>query len=229
MGITKQTLRELLSKGTTLESIFEFKEGQDCLIFKAEKFKETEDIIYIPDITLNEIEVTRPLDAEGIDHVIEHCCNGKDFINECRGNEQLAEALFDFDDWQYPCLQDILDGYAEEEFQEDYGCSLSFYQMPKYVIITKNQVYESESEKIVEEIVEEQEEKRKLLGLDGDHYVCHFFDSPYFSDSTEETSIEDAIQRLAIKDGYDMVQFQNGNYGFVAYYNGIVNGFEIVG
>ena len=93
MGITKQTLRELLSKGTTLESIFEFKEGQNCLIFKAEKFKDTEDIIYIPDITLNEIEVTRPLDAEGIDHVIQHCCNGKDFINECRGNEQLAEAL----------------------------------------------------------------------------------------------------------------------------------------
>ena len=209
MGITKQTLRELLSKGTTLESIFEFKEGQNCLIFKAEKFKDTEDIIYIPDITLNEIEVTRPLDAEGID--------------------QLAEALFDFDDWQNPCLQDILDGYDEEEFQEDYGCSLSFYQMPKYVIITKNQVYESEPEKIVEEIVEEQEEKRKLLGLDGDHYVCHFFDSPYSNDFTEETSIENAIQRLAIKDGYDMVQFQNGNYGFVAYYNGIVNGFEIIG
>lgn len=131
MGITKQTLRELLSKGTTLESIFEFKEGQNCLIFK----------------------------------------------------------------------------------------------MPKYVIITKNQVYESEPEKIVEE----QEEKRKLLGLDGDHYVCHFFDSPYSNDFTEETSIENAIQRLAIKDGYDMVQFQNGNYGFVAYYNGIVNGFEIIG
>ena len=141
MGITKQTLRELLSKGTTLESIFEFKEGQNCLIFKAEKFKDTEDIIYIPDITLNEIEVTRPLDAEGIDHVIQHCCNGKDFINECRGNEQLAEALFDFDDWQNPCLQDILDGYDEEEFQEDYGCSLSFYQMPKYVIITKTVSY----------------------------------------------------------------------------------------
>ena len=98
-------------------------------------------------------------------------------------------------------------------------------EMPRYVVITKNQVYESEPEKIVEE----QEEKRKLLGLDGDHYVCHFFDSPYFNDSTEETSIEDAIQRLAIKDGYDMVQFQNGNYGFVAYYNGIVNGFEIIG
>ena len=81
MGITKQTLRELLSKGTTLESIFEFKEGQDCLIFKAEKFKDTEDIIYIPDITLNEIEVTRPLDAEGIDHVIEHCCTNAEVMN----------------------------------------------------------------------------------------------------------------------------------------------------
>lgn len=41
--------------------------------------------------------------------------------------------------------------------------------------------------------------------------------------------IEFAIQHLAIKEGYDMVQFSNGNYGFVAYYNGVPNGFEIIG
>lgn len=225
MGITKQQLEELLSKGTTLETVFEFKEGQDCLIFKADEFKNTDDIIYIPDIFLNQIEVTRPLDEEGIRNAIAHCCTGKDFISECRGNEQLAIALFEYDGWQHPCLQDILEGYEEEEFYEEYGCSLSCFTMPRYVIITKNQVSNSEPEKIVEE----QEEKRRILGLDKDHYICHFFDSPYSNNSTEETSIEEAIQRLAIKDGYDMVQFQNGNYGFVAYYNGVVNGFEVVG
>jgi len=40
---------------------------------------------------------------------------------------------------------------------------------------------------------------------------------------------DDAIQHLAIKDGYDLIQFENGNYGYVAYYNGIENGFEILG
>ena len=34
---------------------------------------------------------------------------------------------------------------------------------------------------------------------------------------------------VAIKDGVDMVQFANGNYGFVAYYNGGINGFEVIG
>ena len=41
--------------------------------------------------------------------------------------------------------------------------------------------------------------------------------------------IEFAIQHLAIKEGYDMGQLSNGNYGFVAYYNGVPNGFEIIG
>ena len=41
--------------------------------------------------------------------------------------------------------------------------------------------------------------------------------------------IDDAIQCLAIKDGVDMVQFSNGNYGFVAYYSGDTNGFEVIG
>ena len=41
--------------------------------------------------------------------------------------------------------------------------------------------------------------------------------------------IDNAIEHLASKDGVDMVQFSNGNYGFVAYYNGKVNGFEVIG
>lgn len=97
--------------------------------------------------------------------------------------------------------------------------------MPSFFIITKNRVYVSEPE----DIIAEQREKKKILGLDGDAYLCHFFNCPFFNEFTLVTDINNAIQNLAIKDGVDMVQFHNGNYGFVAYYNGCVNGFEIIG
>ncbi len=38
----------------------------------------------------------------------------------------------------------------------------------------------------------------------------------------------DAVAALASKEGIDLVQFENGNYGFVAYYNENENGFEIL-
>lgn len=98
--------------------------------------------------------------------------------------------------------------------------------MLDYTIITRNRVYESEPE----DILAEQQEKRKILGLDKPKdYLCHFFDSGFFNESIEIIDIDCAIQYLAIKDGVDMVLFSNGNYGFVAYYNGEVNGFEIIG
>lgn len=97
--------------------------------------------------------------------------------------------------------------------------------MSEYTIITENRVFESEPE----DIVREQEEKMQILGLDGDNYLIHFFESPFMSDHRTEMPVREAIECLAIKDGYDMVQFPNGNYGFVAYYNGIENGFEIIG
>lgn len=97
--------------------------------------------------------------------------------------------------------------------------------MMDYVIITRNRVYESEPE----DILKEQLEKRKILGLEKGNFFCHFFDSPWFDALIMELEIDDAIQHLAIKDGVDMVQFSNGNYGFIAYYSGEVNGFEVIG
>ncbi len=98
-------------------------------------------------------------------------------------------------------------------------------KMPVYQIITRNRVDESEPE----DIIREQDEKRKILGLDDGNYLCHFFDSGFTTDRTIESQIDNAIQMLAIKEGYDLVQFENGNYGFVAYYDGEANGFEIIG
>lgn len=109
-------------------------------------------------------------------------------------------------------------------------------KLPKYRILTKKSVldipYENDeqNERELSALVDEQ---LVILGQTGilftDSYIIHFFDSAYTSDRTnEEMDIDDAIQHLAIKDGYDLVQFENGNFGFVAYYNGFENGFEIL-
>lgn len=36
------------------------------------------------------------------------------------------------------------------------------------------------------------------------------------------------IDGLNIKDGYDLVQWENGNIGFLAYYSTLLDGFEII-
>lgn len=59
-------------------------------------------------------------------------------------------------------------------------------------------------------------------------YLIHFFDSVFFDESHTVMTIDEAIEYLAIKDGVDLVQYANGSIGFVAYYNGNDNGFEIV-
>lgn len=97
--------------------------------------------------------------------------------------------------------------------------------LPRYTIITKARVYESEIEDITKEI----EEKREILHLDNEeNYICHFFDSNFHDEADEYIAIDDAIQMLAIKDGYDMVIFEGYGFGFVAYYNGKENGFAIL-
>ena len=93
--------------------------------------------------------------------------------------------------------------------------------MLDYTVITKHQVSNCDDP---EKIITEQEEKRKVFGLADDNlYLCKFSNKHlgFFT-------IDDAIQHLDIKEGFDMVQFSNGNIGFVAYYDGMPNGFEIL-
>ena len=120
--MTKEELKEKLIARENLSSLFKFIDGQDCLIYK-NKFEASNEIIYIPDICLNEIETESPLNDTEIDHVIHNCYTGNDFISECSGHENLAKELFEFVDWQHPNIQDLLDTYDEDEFKEKYGFS----------------------------------------------------------------------------------------------------------
>ena len=79
--------------------------------------------------------------------------------------------------------------------------------------------------------VDEQEKILKQNGLsstNGTEYLCHFFNSVFFDEQIRESCVDEAIEFLAIKDGVDIVRFNNGNIGFIAYYNGHENGFEIL-
>jgi len=107
--------------------------------------------------------------------------------------------------------------------------------LPKYKILTRKSIldipYENadQFEKECRLFVAEQDKilMEKDFSLDKDYYI-HIFESCFSDDDFIDEDINEAIQWLAIKDGYDLVQYENGNYGFVAYYNGTENGFEIL-
>ena len=117
MNVTKKDLKQSLEENyLPLNEIFNFTDGQDCLIYKATDFDKAEmdDIVYIPDICLNEIPINHiKYDEDEIDNILIHCITKQDFLDECKGNEKLARDLFDFVDWQHPDIQDLLDGWNE--------------------------------------------------------------------------------------------------------------------
>ncbi|HAU84604.1 MAG TPA: hypothetical protein DCW90_03575 [Lachnospiraceae bacterium] len=127
--MTKAELRKELEAGVKLEDIFEFTNGQDCLIYKGNfntlctrENPKNLDIIYIPDIYLNNIPIDRSVNKDEIDGIIHCCYTSSDFIFECGGHSILAEDLFNFVDWQHPDIQDFLDGYDDkEQFFKEYG------------------------------------------------------------------------------------------------------------
>lgn len=50
--MTAKELKKKLIEGYRLKDLFHFSDGQDCIIYKSD-FEITDDIIYIPDIDLN--------------------------------------------------------------------------------------------------------------------------------------------------------------------------------
>lgn len=122
--MTKEELKLRLKKGTVPEEIFEFEQGQECYIFKADwAMSKDDDIVYIPDLDLNELVTDRSLNDEEIENFLEHCCTKKRFLDEANGNEKVAEAIFDFCDWQHPDVQDLRGITDDDEAKEIYGIS----------------------------------------------------------------------------------------------------------
>ena len=111
--LTKQELRLQLQQGHTLNDILAFGPGQDCEIFKDDKFQPGDVIIYVPDVFLNHIPLDRPITDPELSEVLSSCYTGQDFIDECGGDIEKAERLFHYCDWQHP--SSAIDELANDE------------------------------------------------------------------------------------------------------------------
>ena len=115
---------EQLKTGKTLSDLFKLQMVRN-VIYKGD-FAATDDIIYIPDIDLNEIPINIPLTKERLKDIEYDLYSGNDFINECKGNVKLAKELFDWCDWSHPssAINDIVLGYEDDEFFEKFGIQI---------------------------------------------------------------------------------------------------------
>ena len=101
--ITKTMLRSQLQQCYALNDLLAFGPGQDCEIFKADKFYPGDVVIYVPDVCLNHVPLDRPITGpEELKDVLSQCYTGQDFIDECGGDAEKAERLFHYCDWQHP-------------------------------------------------------------------------------------------------------------------------------
>ena len=119
--MTKEELRAKLKSGEILDNLFHFTSGDVCLIFKAKAFQAGDEIIYIPDVDLNELVMDVPIVDDGeIEETLSCCYTGDDFVRECDGDMEMAENLFWLCDWQNPSsVADEMYAalYDEEDFQ----------------------------------------------------------------------------------------------------------------
>lgn len=101
--MTKKELQAGFQAGKTLCDMLVLRSGQCCEIFKAERFVPGDEIIYIPDLWLNDIPADRKVIAANyLEDILDCCYTGDDFIEICGGDEGTAQRLFDFVDWQHP-------------------------------------------------------------------------------------------------------------------------------
>ena len=114
--MTKQELQEYLKAGYFMDDAFDFGPGQDCDIFKADRFELGDEIIYIPDVYM--IPQGAPItDDEVIEEVVSNCYTGNDFLEQCGGDAEKAERLFWYCDWQHP--SSAMDEGAVDDDEEE--------------------------------------------------------------------------------------------------------------
>ena len=107
--MTKEYLRKELECGKCLKEIFEFSDDQDCTRYIGRfDLDNAENIIYIPDIFINNIDIeTDFLTEREIKNVLENCYSTEDFIKEAQGHVSFAERLFSLVNWQYLDLSEL--------------------------------------------------------------------------------------------------------------------------
>ena len=112
--------------------------------------------------------------------------------------------------------------------------------MMKYKVLTSvdaleindNYNTDEELEEIYNNLYEEQLQVLRDNGFEVDNdtvYKIHYIEDPLFhNDGIGYETIKDSFECNAIKEGYNVVKFENGKIGVVASYNGNENGFEFL-
>lgn len=100
--MTKAELAEKLRSGKALADILELRSGDECEIFKSDRFLPGDTVLYIPDLWLNELVTDRMASEEEIQDIIDNCYSGADFIAEAEGDLEFAKRLFMYCTWQHP-------------------------------------------------------------------------------------------------------------------------------
>ena len=105
--------------------------------------------------------------------------------------------------------------------------------MENYKVMTMHSVLDMcmDTDEMRMALIEDQNNRLSEAGFDDTTrqcYIVRFFESAFRNERTDSLTIEDAIQYLAIKEGYDLVMFEDGHIGFVAYYGNEKDGFEII-
>lgn len=140
----KDELKTKLLAGYTLAYCFEFQAGQECEIFKAPAFNISDEILYIPDVYLNElsqyldqsVKTDCEEDTDGIiDDILSCCYTGEDFLAICNGDISLAEHLFCYCDWQHPdsALPEVEDDSGENQSTEPVQSDMTAESAQKFI------------------------------------------------------------------------------------------------
>lgn len=102
-------------------------------------------------------------------------------------------------------------------------------RIPKFTVLTKKSTLLCEDK---EALAEEQNALFfELFSNRNESVIYHTFNSSFSDDEEDEGDASDfdfQIQSLALKDGVDLVRFENGNVGFVSYCNKCMDAFEII-
>lgn len=105
-------------------------------------------------------------------------------------------------------------------------------KIPAFKVLTKKSVMDLTETEDKEMLYEEQNKHFKAMFENGNESVIyHTFNSSFSDDEEDEGNANDfdfQIQCLALKDGVDLVRFENGNVGFVSYCNKCMDAFEII-
>lgn len=169
--MTIDEVRERIYKGECLSDMFEFTDGQECMIYKGE-WNPGDDVIYIPDIDFNGICINRPLikilTSGEIIKLLNCLYAGKDFMELVDDNEELAKELFRYVDWQHPAsaINEVLDDEQYLEDENDDETEINFYPELK-------EYDEDHCSSIVNLEREEDEQFEIIFEVDEERYYCY--------------------------------------------------------